>query len=212
MQGKRPLCYNKIRRRKLHSPPEKGGYIMNKKNNHIALIVLWSLAAALLVVSGIGCMVNSGEIMDIMADWIGILVVLSGLLQLGVSWIMRRTIFGNRSFLTKGVVAVVVGIFIMCKSFIAGEVLRVLISMMVLVDGIGLLGSALDMRQDRIPGRAWLWVIGILEAFIGIAGFLKPEILSITVGVIIGVSLVYEGLSLLYTMFIGVRWYKALHQ
>ena len=185
---------------------------MDKKSKHIGLIVLWSVAAALLVVAGIGCMVNSGEIMDIMADWIGVLVVLSGLFQLGVAWIMRRTIFGNRSFLTKGVIAVVVGIFIMCKSFIAGEVLRVLISMMVLVDGIGLLGAALDMRQDRIPGRAWLWVIGILEALIGVAGFLKPEILSITVGVIIGVSLVYEGLSQLYTMFIGVRWYKALHQ
>lgn len=183
-----------------------------KNTKRMTMAVLWSLAAALLVVSGIGCMLNSNEIMDIMADWVGVLVVLSGVLQLGVAWLMRNTIFGNRSFLTKGVVAVVVGIFIMCKSFIAGEVLRVLISMMVLVDGISLLGAALDMRQDRIAGRAWLWVIGILEAFIGIAGFLKPEILNIAVGVIIGISLIYEGLSLLYTMFIGVRWYKALHQ
>ena len=68
----------------------------------------------------------------------------------------------------------------------------------------------LAMRQDHIPGRVWLWIIGILEAALGIAGFLKPEVLNIAVGVVIGLSLIYEGLVLLYTMFLGLRWFKRL--
>ena len=123
---------------------------------------------------------------------------------------MRTTIFGDRGFLTKGVVAIVVGIFVMCKSFIAGEVLRVLISMMILVDAISILGAALAMRQDRIPGRGWLWLIGIVELALGVAGFLKPELLNITVGILIGISLIYEGLTLAYTWFIGMRWFQRL--
>lgn len=183
---------------------------MSFKSKRILLTILWGLSAALLVAAGFGCLFNSNEIMDLMADWIGVVVVLSGLLQLSIAWLMRTTIFGDRGFLTKGVVAIVVGVFIMCKSFIAGEVLRVLISMMVLVDGISLLGAALAMRQDHIPGRIWLWIIGILEAALGIAGFLKPEVLNIAVGVVIGLSLIYEGLVLLYTMFLGLRWFKRL--
>ena len=183
---------------------------MTAKAKRILLSSLWILAAALFAVAGIGCMVNSGDIMSMLASWIGILVVLSGLAQLTVAWLMRETVFGDRGFLTKGLVAVVVGLFIMCKSFIAGGVLQVLISMMILVDAISILGAALAMRQDHIPGRGWLWLIGAVELVLGVAGFLKPELLSVTIGILIGLSLVYEGLTLLYTWFIGMRWYKLL--
>lgn len=185
---------------------------MTTKAKKVLISTLWILSAALLAAAGIGCMIKNGDIMSMLADWIGIMVVLSGVAQVAVAWLMRTTIFGDRSFLTKGVVAVVVGLFIMCKSFIAGEVLRVLISMMILVDAISILGAALSMRQDRIPGRSWLWLIGIVELVLGIAGFLKPELLSIAIGILIGLSLVYEGLTLLYTWFIGARWYKLLKQ
>ena len=46
------------------------------------LLVVWLLSAALLVAAGIGCMVNSGDIMSIMADWIGVVLIISGALQL----------------------------------------------------------------------------------------------------------------------------------
>lgn len=183
---------------------------MPAKAKRILINTLWILSAALLAVAGVGCMINNGNIMSMLADWIGVVVVLSGAAQVAVAWLMRTTIFGDRGFLTKGVVAVVVGLFIMCKSFIAGEVLRVLISMMILVDAISILGAALAMRQDHIPGRGWLWLIGAVELALGVAGFLKPELLSVAIGVLIGLSLVYEGLTLLYTWFIGMRWYKLL--
>jgi len=98
----------------------------------------------------------------------------------------------------------------MCKSFVAGEVLRVMISMMVLVDAVSLLGAALAMNRDHVPGRGWLWLIGILELLLGAAGFLKPEILNLAVSVIVGASLIYEGLVLVYTWFIGMKWRKIL--
>jgi len=175
------------------------------------LLVVWLLSAALLVAAGIGCMVNSGDIMSIMADWIGVVLIISGALQLLVNYVMRATAFGVRSFLTKGMVTLVVGIVVLCKSFIAGEVIRVLISTMVLVDGISVVGAALEMNRDKVPGRGWLWFIGIVEALLGVAGFLKPEILNITLGILLGVSLIYEGLSLAYTCFMGMKWRKLMN-
>lgn len=184
-----------------------------KSNVTKALLhVCWLGAAVLLAAAGIGCMVNSGDVMNMLAGWIGVLMTLSGLAQLGVVWLMRNTIFSDRAFLTKAIVTVIVGLFVICKSFIAGEVLRVLVSMMILVDGVSVLGAALAMKADRIAGRGWLWLIGVVEALLGVAGFLRPEILNIAIGVLIGVSLIYEALTLVYTWYIGMKWRQLLRK
>lgn len=167
---------------------------------------LWLCAAVLLAAAGIGCMLEPENIMSTMADWVGWVMALSGLMQLGVVWCMRNSVFGDRSFFVKAVVSVLVGVFIMCKSFIAGEVLRVLISMMALVDAVSLLGAAWAMNTPKIKGRGWLWLIGLVEMALGVCGFLKPEILNVAVSTVMGVSLIYEGLCLTYTWAIGMQW------
>ncbi|MBP3637355.1 MAG: DUF308 domain-containing protein [Clostridia bacterium] len=174
------------------------------------LTALWLASAVLLAAAGLGCMLNPGDVMSMMADWVGVVMVFSGLMQLAVVWLMRKSVFGDRSFFTKAVVAVIVGVFIMCKSFIAGEVLRVLISMMVLVDAVSILGAAWAMNSDHVLGRGWLWLIGLVELVLGVCGFLRPELVNVAVSIIMGVSLIYEGLTLVYTWFIGMRWRKAL--
>ena len=174
------------------------------------LNVCWLASAVLLAAAGLGCMLNPGDVMTMMAEWIGAVMVLSGLMQLGVVWLMRKSVFGDRAFFTKALVTVIVGVFVMCKSFIAGEVLRVLVSMMVLVDAVSLLGAAWAMNGDRVRGRGSLWLIGLVELVLGVCGFLRPEIINVAVSVIMGVSLLYEGLTLVYTWFISMRWMKAL--
>lgn len=176
-----------------------------KKN---ILHVLWLGSAVLLAAAGLGCMLNPGDVMSMMADWVGLVMVFSGLMQLAVVWLMRKSVFGDRSFFTKALVSVIVGLFIMCKSFVAGEVLRVLVSMMVLVDAVSLLGAAWAMNSYHIAGRGWLWIIGLAELVLGVCGFLKPEIVNLAVSVVMGVSLIYEGLVIVYTWFIGMQWKK----
>lgn len=176
-----------------------------KKN---ILNVLWLCSAALLTAAGLGCMLNPGDVMSMMADWVGLVMVLSGLMQLAVVWLMRKSVFGDRSFFTKAVVSIIVGVFIMCKSFIAGEVLRVLVSMMVLVDAVSILGAAWAMNSYHVAGRGWLWLIGLVEMVLGVCGFLKPEIVNVAVSAMMGVSLIYEGLTIVYTWFIGMQWKK----
>ncbi len=180
-----------------------------KKN---IISALWLCAAVLLAAAGLGCMLNPGDVMSMMADWVGWVMVLSGLMQLGVVWLMRQTVFGDRSFFVKAMVSLIAGVFIMGKSFIAGEVLRVLISMMVLVDAVSLLGAAWAMNAAKVRGRGWLWLIGLAELALGVCGFLKPEILNIAVSTIMGVSLIYEGLSLTYTWFIGMQWRRLMNR
>jgi len=77
---------------------------------------------------------------------------------------------------------------------------------MVLVDGISLASAALAMRKDGIRGRQGLLVAGILETILGICCLLNPDIVGLAVGIIIGVGLIYEGLALAGTWFVGMKW------
>jgi len=172
----------------------------------ILLHVLWLAAAVMLVVSGIGILCDSSNIMTTVANWIGIVMILSGLMQLGVTVLMRATIFGDRAFFTKGMMTLLIGVIILLKPIIASTILWVLLSVMVLVDGISLASAALAMRKDGIRGRQGLLAAGVLEAVLGVCCLLNPDIVGLAVGIIIGVGLIYEGLALAGTWFVGMKW------
>ena len=88
------------------------GVFVMKKNGTL-LMVVWLLSAILLVAAGVGCMVNSADITNILADWMGLVLIISGVLQLLVNYLLRDTIFGMRGFLTKAVVTVIVLCFVL---------------------------------------------------------------------------------------------------
>jgi len=100
------------------------------------------------------------------------------------------------------------GAFVMCRALIAGEVLRALISMMVLMDGINLMTGAVAMKADRIRGRRTLLAVGAAELLLGAAGFLRQDILGGFAAFITGVSLLYEGLAIALTWHMGMKWMR----
>lgn len=174
----------------------------------IAIHILWLTAAAALIAGGIGILCDYSNVMITVADWIGIVMVLSGLMQIGVTVLMRATIFGDRAFFTKGAMTFIVGVIILLKPVITATILWVLLSDMVLVDGISLASAALAMRKDSkgIRGRFGLLIAGALEGVLGVCCLLNPDIVGLAVGIIIGTGLIYEGLALAGTWFVSARW------
>lgn len=166
----------------------------------------WLLAAVLLVASGACCLIGGEAALAQQAMWMGAAMALAGLMQLAQVWALRESVFGDRSFFTKGVVCLIVGAFMLGKDFIAAEVLRVLVSMMTLVNAVSLLGAAWAMNTEHVKGRCWLWLVGVVELALGVCGFLRPELMPVASGVVMGVSLMFEGLVLVYTWVIGMRW------
>ena len=65
------------------------GVFVMKKNGTL-LMVVWLLSAILLVAAGVGCMVNSADITSILADWMGIVLIISGVLQLLLDALEKR--------------------------------------------------------------------------------------------------------------------------
>ena len=177
------------------------------KMKQYLLHALWLGAAALLLAAGIGSFLSGSGAPKV---WAGALLALSGVMQAAVNRLMRRNAFGDRSFFTKGVTAMAVGALVMCGTFIAGEVLRALVSMMTLMAGVHLLTAALAMQTDRIQGRWLLAGVALGEVLLGAAGFLRPELLGVLAGPITGVSLVYEAAAITLTWHTGMRWMKGM--
>lgn len=179
-----------------------------KNIRNIVLHTLWLAAAVALIAGGIGILCDYSNVMVTVADWIGIVMVLSGLMQLGVTVLMRATIFGDRAFFTKGAMTLIVGVIILLKPIITATILWVLLSVLVLVDGISLVSASLAMHKDSKSIRGWWGLLagGALEAILGVCCLLNPDIVGLAVGIIIGVGLIYEGLALAGTWLVGAKW------
>lgn len=177
---------------------------MTKKMRMIIIQTLWLGAAALLTAAGLGTLIFGQGAAP--AVWAGVMILLSGGLQCGLSQLMHRNVFGDRSFMSKGLLAVAVGAALLFRGIINQEVLRVVVSMMTLMCGVHLFTAALAMRTDRISGRWALLAIAAVEIILGAAGFLRVEILGVLAAPITGISLLYEGLAIGYTWYIGKQW------
>lgn len=182
----------------------KGGFPMKNMKKWL-LHGLWLGAAILLAAAGIGSLLI-GTDADAPAVWAGVMILLSGAMQCALTMLMRRNVFGDRSFLSKGVAAAAVGALVLGRAFISREVLRALVSMMVLMDGVNLLSGALAMRTDRVDGRWMLALAAAAQILLGAAGFLRPEILGALAAPITGVSLLCDGLTTALTWHMGMRW------
>lgn len=184
-----------------------------KKFSRILFSVLWLLSAVLLVVAGIGVMTDYGSVMEGIASWIGIVMVVSGLLELAACAVFHGTILSGHAFLTRAIATAAVGILLLCQSFLAGGIIQIIFSVMLIVDAVSMFSAASSfsaLKNFRFKGKHALWVLAVLELILGICGFIKPEVLHMALGILIGISLIYEGITLVYTWFVSWKWKKAL--
>lgn len=170
----------------------------------------WLAAAILLLASGVLALVFAGSTFETAAAVIGVLMIASAALQLGARWMLRDTVFYGQSFFTGALMTLIVGVFMLGNSFIAAEVLRFLTGMWLLAAGISHVGSAMELKRARVWGWGWLLAIALAAIGLGILTFLKPVVLNVAAGVVVSVCLLYEGASMLYVWYVGMRFKKFL--
>ena len=167
---------------------------------------IWLLIAALLVISGIGLFVDAGNVLVQIAKWIGVLLMITGVLQIIRTALMHKTPFGDRSFATRGAMLALVGFMIGLQPVFASSVLWVLISMMVVYNGLSNLGAAMHLYREKSNSGWGLLGMGVAEIVLGVGCFINPELIAIPVGVLIGLALAVEGVA------VALVWYFALYK
>jgi uncharacterized membrane protein HdeD (DUF308 family) len=151
----------------------------------IFLLVLGALAILLPLVAGL-----------VVAIVLGWLLFLAGLLGLGTSVAMRRSP-GFWWSLVSSIIAMAAGSMLFIFPMGGMVSLTLLLAIFLFADGLVTILLALSHRGWASRNWGWLLLNGILDLFLAVVIFvLLPSVAAWVVGTIIGIDLIFGGISL----------------
>jgi uncharacterized membrane protein HdeD (DUF308 family) len=152
----------------------------------VLLILLGIAAVAMPLMAGIAAALVFAWIL-ILTGMIGLISAFAGRAHSHLGW-----------SLASAIIALVIGVILLLYPLAGAIALTVVISVYLLLDGVALIGLALDHRRRGIGPWGWLLVSGLIDIVLAAIIFFMNAIGSaVFVGVIVGISLIFAGIALL---------------
>lgn len=146
----------------------------------------------LILIGAIGILLPQA-VSVILSVLIASLLIVSGLVVAWSTWYGYRE---SRLAWLKPFVLILLGLLIAFHPAAVAAVLGLLLLIYFLLDGFASVSLALDMRP--LPGWAWLLFNGMLSLLLGIVFLVGWPFSSVwLVGVLVGISLMFDGIALL---------------
>jgi uncharacterized membrane protein HdeD (DUF308 family) len=159
------------------------------------LLILFGIAA-------VGMPLLAGLAASLVFAWILILTGVVGLISA----------FAGRSHshfgwsLASALIALVLGVILLVYPLAGAVALTIVIGAYLLLDGVTLVGLALDHRRRAIGPWAWLLVSGLIDIVLAaIIFFMNAVGSAVFVGIIVGISLIFSGIALLLVHRVAPR-------
>ena len=165
------------------------------KNNGLFLRVLWIVSGVLLIAAGVLSMWNPRAVARFFTVLFGVVLLLSGLLDIAAFLKCRHAVVGAGWILTDGLLTVLMAVFLLCNQWLAGLAIPVIFCMWVLFSGISSVVRSLDLKLFGVRGWGWFLLLGILQMALGVLLFIQPVVATFAVGILIGSVLVFQGLA-----------------
>lgn len=170
------------------------------------------ILGVLMVAGGIFCVVDSAMTFAVLGWIVGLAAFVGGIGLIGAYSNNHRQGAASGWTLFGGIVSAVIGLFILFSGralFFTDTVLVYMISFWAVIFGIVSIVVAFKIKQLRnhLPpeqrGHLWLWslVLGILTALLGIYACLHPLVTVVTVGWLVGLSIIFTGVD---TILLGI--------
>lgn len=177
--------------------------------------VLMIILSILLIVGGISCMATPVATFSMLGWLAGLVIIVSG-----VTTIFRYAAGkASRSVwdLVGGIAGILFGGFIVANSFgqfAANMVIAYAAALWLIIYGITGIAEALKLRKmnlelpDEFRTAGWLvvMILGVLMAAIGVVCIFQPMITMLSVGLIVGVSILISGIK---TLILSVQIIQA---
>lgn len=145
----------------------------------------------------------AGLVITVVVGW---LLIFAGLVGLWTSWSMRR-VKGVAWAIVSSLVAIVAGLAFFAWPIGGLISLTLVLGAYLTIDGITTVILALQHRRAETKNWGWLLMNGILDLLLATAIImLQPGITAWLVGVIVGVDLVFAGISM-----IAMGWSAKVH-
>jgi uncharacterized membrane protein HdeD (DUF308 family) len=156
-----------------------------------------TIEGVLLILLGIAALVMplmAGLAATLVFGWI---LILTGIIGL-VSAFAGRSHAHLGWSLASAIIALVIGLVLLFYPLVGAVALTTIVSVYLLLDGIALIGLALDHRKRAITPWGWLLASGVIDVLLAALIFFMSAIGSaVFVGVMVGLSLIFAGIALL---------------
>jgi uncharacterized membrane protein HdeD (DUF308 family) len=152
----------------------------------VLLILLGIAAVAMPLMAGIAATLVFAWIL-ILTGMIGLISAFAGRAHAHLGW-----------SLASAIIALVIGVILLVYPLAGAVALTIVIGAYLLLDGVTLIGLALDHRRRGLGPWGWLLVSGLIDVVLAAFIFFMNVIGSaVFVGVVVGISLIFAGIALL---------------
>lgn len=176
---------------------------MNKTTSR----VLWIIAGIFLIIAGIGCFRNPGEILYGLHIIFGTAMMFSGIVDI-VNFATRHDYMaGSGWLLADGILTVLMSLFILGNGWFTTITISFILGMWLIFSGISKLVNSFDLQRMGVKGWGWFTAFGIVLTVVGFLSFTHPFASIAAMAWVIGFFLILQGIvSILRGCFSSRFW------
>lgn len=176
------------------------------KNNWFTRI-LWLISGILMIVAGIFCFIYPIGTLWYLAFIMGVVMLLSGILDIVMYARMGHLFPGSGWVLADGILTIILALFVLGNQYITAVNLPFVFGIWVIFSGITRLINSTEIRRAGAQGWGWMIAHGILDILFGMFCFIEPAVGSIAIGILVGVSFLLQGVFSLFQWWFQI-WRK----
>lgn len=165
------------------------------KTTHRAL---WGIAGVLLIVAGIMCLVWEEVALVSLAAVLGVVMLISGIVDIIIFCCSRNMVYGAGWFLIDGILTVILAVFILFNQVFTMLTLPFIFGMWLICTGITRFVNSFDLQRFGVQGWGWFTALGLLMIAAGVISFIDPVSGAIALGWVLGISLILEGVDAIF--------------
>lgn len=159
--------------------------------------ILWVITGVLLIVAGVVCMSWEVAALASLTLFLGLSMLVSGVVDLVIFCTGRGLMVGSGWFLVDGILTILLAIFLLFNQAFAMLTMPLLFGMWLIFSGITRFVQSFDLRSFGVKGWGWFTAVGVILALVGVISFLNPVAGMEAISMVLGISLILEGMSAL---------------
>lgn len=170
------------------------------------------ISAALCVLLGIVLVVWPDRSMQIVCIAIGAVLLIGGGVRLAVYFSTKDGSMYAQANLIMGIILAVVGVWILMKPDKVLAIIPIIVGIVIVLHGINDLQQAINLCKDKYDKWWVALILGLLTIGFGVLLICRPFEALDTVVILIGIFLIYDGLSDIWIVSRIYRTAKILKQ
>lgn len=166
--------------------------------------VLTIISGVLLILTGVFCFANPGETFLSLAFILGLIMVISSVIQGIAYWWGRSDQSDNNGWiLTEAILTFVLGVLVLSSQIAADVAIPMVFGLWVMFSGIlRVVTATMINRSNKKANFIWTLIIGLLCGLGGLYAFLNSVIAGLAIAMLLGILFILQGIS---TLELGIH-------